>query len=237
MSTKEEFNGPVSGEWTERGVYLSKAADLFGNSSLIAMRTEAAEKFLREKGQAPEIFSYSSSLSGAARNRELCDRLTGEERQAWIRWCNARTALSLDLRTSLMFGTLRAFGDPGHAGAVPQWIPLRSWQFLHIDPDDNNTASGGGITYWFVRVVDPSTTSSLKPSKRRGGKDYAAQDQPLIKEMHRLLTITPPAVGGVWEATDSVADQAAGGGQRDSKRKRLMERYSEVFRTEHYGKD
>jgi hypothetical protein len=72
---------------------------------------------------------------------------------------------------------------------------------------------------------------------RRGGKDYEAQDWPLIKEMHRLLTAPLPTANSVWEATDAVVARAAGGGTLDAKRKRLLRRYSEALRAERFGKD
>jgi len=77
----------------------------------------------------------------------------------------------------------------------------------------------------------------ISPRQHRGGKNYAAQDQPLIEEMHRLLMATPPKATSPWEATDAVAVRAVGGGTIDARRKRLLGRYSEAFSPERYGKD
>jgi len=62
----------------------------------------------------------------------------------------------MDVQTRLHFGTLRAFGDPQHAGANPEWTPVRSWIHLHLDPSQHVVVRGEGVAYWYVKVIDPS---------------------------------------------------------------------------------
>jgi hypothetical protein len=52
----------------------------------------------------------------------------------------------------LLYGKLRAFGDPLRAGAQPEWIPPRLWHHLKLDQNDPYRLSGAGTTYWHVKV-------------------------------------------------------------------------------------
>ncbi len=56
----------------------------------------------------------------------------------------------------LIRGELFAFGDPEVTGAHPVWIAPRQWRQLRFDPlDIGQKVSGGGATFWNVRVLDP----------------------------------------------------------------------------------
>ena len=86
----------------------------------------------------------------------------------------------------------------------------------------------------------PITGPSAEPPAakvRRGGADYRARDEPLCREMHRLVIAsgdTPHRAA--WE----VVDRAAGHGTLQSKIKRLLKNYAVLFRpdaTEQNGKD
>jgi hypothetical protein len=78
------FSGKVTPDWIERGVFLSKAALQFGHPEFADKARAAAERFaeLRD-GETPEMFEWSSLLSGEARDKELLDRLYGDQKEAW----------------------------------------------------------------------------------------------------------------------------------------------------------
>lgn len=57
--------------------------------------------------------------------------------------------------------------------------------------------------------------------QRRGGMSYAEQDAPLIDKMERMLDAGEAP--NRWQAALAVANQAAGGGQLESKARRLLE--------------
>jgi hypothetical protein len=65
------------------------------------------------------------------------------------------------------------------------------------------------------------------------GISFAALDRPLIEDMHRMLTATPPEAANPWQAALVVSQRATGHGGPISKSKRLLSRYSAAFRTEH----
>jgi hypothetical protein len=153
--------GEVTPEWLDRGVSLSKAAEAFGNRGFAERHKAAAEKFasLRD-GETPEMFIQTSRLSGVDRDRELRAKLADEQRLVWGEYRECQDALRRDLCFKLAWGgTLLAFGDPRHPGANPEWIPERTWFHLKIDWDEKDVARGEAITYWYVRVVDPSRFS------------------------------------------------------------------------------
>jgi hypothetical protein len=158
MVAIKELSGKVTPDWLDRGVLLSKAAEAFGDLTFAGRCKAAAEKFASLRGgETPEIFSWSSCLSGAERDRELRAKLAGEQRLVWREYRACQDALRRDLWFKLAWGgTLLAFGDPGHPGAEAQWIPERTWVHLKIDWDEKDIARGEGIAYWYVRVVDPS---------------------------------------------------------------------------------
>jgi hypothetical protein len=68
----------------------------------------------------------------------------------------------------------------------------------------------------------PPEASEALPARRRApcGLDYSNSDAPLIKEMQRLIT-TGEARSN-WDAALAVADRAEGGGNTESKAKRLL---------------
>lgn len=72
---------------------------------------------------------------------------------------------------------------------------------------------------------------SLRPPKnmgrRQGVGGFAKDDQPLIVEMHRLLT--EGTAGSVHAAAVAVASRAKGGSQVESKVKRLIGRYGTTY--------
>lgn len=66
-----------------------------------------------------------------------------------------------------------------------------------------------------------------KPGRKKGSGSFLALDEPLVAEMRRLVeqgeALSP------WEATEKVVQQAVGAGTEESKRRRLLTRYSEKF--------
>jgi hypothetical protein len=69
------------------------------------------------------------------------------------------------------------------------------------------------------------------------GINYREADQPLIEEMHRMLTARPRVARNVWDVALAVSEHAQGHGTGTSKAKRLLDRYSAAFSTERDGKD
>jgi hypothetical protein len=70
----------------------------------------------------------------------------------------------------LLRGELRAFGDPGKAGAWPEWIAPRAWRDLKRDPENEERFEGGGNVYWHVHVLPKELatgeSNSSDPSAR-----------------------------------------------------------------------
>ncbi len=68
-------------------------------------------------------------------------------------WWEANDLHTPILLQRLLRGELRAFGDPGRAGAWPEWIAPRAWQDLKRDPGNKQRFEGGGNVYWHVKVL------------------------------------------------------------------------------------
>jgi hypothetical protein len=92
------LSGKVTLDWIERGVWLSKAALQFGNPMFVNKARAAAERFaeLRD-GETTEMFEWSSLLSGAARDKELLNRLYGDQKEAWLDYYTNRDAAERDI--------------------------------------------------------------------------------------------------------------------------------------------
>lgn len=162
----EIFSGNVTPEWINRGVYLSRAALEFGNPIFGVPAREAAERFaeLRD-GETTEMFEASSQLSGEARNKELLARLVGDEKEAYLHYYINRNSAARSVWFNLGWdGTLLAFGANGAPNKELEWIPMQAWYWLHPDPAKKDVVGGEGMTYYYVRVVDPRRHVDRAPS-------------------------------------------------------------------------
>jgi hypothetical protein len=84
-------------------------------------------------------------------------------------------------------------------------------------------------------VQVPLTRAAPTPQRKHGGRDYRQEDRPLVVEMREL--IEAGTARSPFHAAQQVSQRAAGGGIPLSKEKRLVGRYSEVFRSEPNGVD
>lgn len=214
------------------GVWLSKAAAEFADQDLVHAMKSAASAFKALRPDPPEAFR---------RHPELLEELTATERLAWNHWRDCQDRVDIDfLVHRLMHGVLFAFGDKEFAGNGAEWIPVRAWAAFDFDRNDKNAiVRSDGLRYRFVKVVPASialtsvTPSSTVPrsSRRRppSRTDYTADDRPLVKEMHRMLTAEPAEAKDVQDAARRMEAKAKGNGTSDSKVKRLMKKYSAMF--------
>ncbi|HTW71155.1 MAG TPA: hypothetical protein VME47_14790 [Acetobacteraceae bacterium] len=187
-----------------------------------------------------------------------------DARRAMADYFDNRHGAECNVWFDLRHCTLRAFGSPQSPAARPEWIAAPAWQVLKPALfERRNFIQGGNVNFWNVAVVDPSrkpapvdlprafdsagaASVSLPPKggmarPKVRGVDYAAKDQPLIEEMHRMLTADPPEARNVWNAALAVSERADGQGNGISKAKRLQKRYSAqysaAFSAGHDGKD
>ena len=114
------------------------------------------------------------------------------------RW--GREPLLLFLVASLQRGDAIAFGDPERAGTPPEWIATRLWQDLAPDAANDRLFSGGGSTFWNVRVVDPaavqgkaralaSPSGEESPEKvggRQGGRPRLSAFTAFVREVVKI---------------------------------------------------
>jgi hypothetical protein len=160
------FSGKVTPDWIKRGVFLSRAALHFGNPGFVNRARAAAERFkeLRD-GETTEMFEGSSLLSGKARDKELLDRLYGDQKKAWLDYYTNRDAAEQALWFDLAWeGRFLAFGANETPNKELEWIPVQAWYWLHPDPAKKDVVSGEGIKFYYVRVVDPGLYSDHPPS-------------------------------------------------------------------------
>jgi hypothetical protein len=149
------FEGKVSNEWFNRGVWLCQAAEAFGDDDEIAQFRQHVKRFaeLRD-GVTPEMFEGSSNLSGEAR-KKLWDRLVfDEEKDAFRLYLTFKERLQITLKNKLYSGSLVACGARGAPDADFTWIPTRAWFYLRLHLDEGNVVRGEGTVYFHVRVVN-----------------------------------------------------------------------------------
>ncbi len=105
----------------------------------------------------------------------------------------------------LLNGTVRAFGDPGRAGAAPEWIAPRVWRGLKPNAANGHLFEGCGCIYWNVRVMDragflaqmeieadnnqdaspPAQGTPKLPAKSQGGRPRSEKFYVFAREMVR----------------------------------------------------
>jgi len=159
------FTGTVSPEWLSQGVRFSDAWRAF-ETSFRAEAIQAEKEFAELHRLLPELYTHRSKFWDPARDPELRNALHGPARDAWVRYCSHRTgAHQMVIGRLTMDGSLRAFGDPGYAGAPPEWIQPRAWQHLSADETKADVLRSESRSYWCVRVVDPATAPQTGPSK------------------------------------------------------------------------
>ena len=146
------FDGKVSNEWFDRGAWLFQAAETFADDHQIAQFRQQVERFaeLRD-GETPQMFEGSSNISGAARKKELLNRLVfDEERNAFRLYLAFKDLLQMTLKNKLGSGSLVAFGARGAADADFIWIPPQAWHYLDLHLDEGDVVRGEGMAYCHV---------------------------------------------------------------------------------------
>ena len=78
-----------------------------------------------------------------------------------------------------------------------------------------------------VALAEPPIESRRRRGRPSGSGSFQAVDEPLIEEMQSLIATTPSL--SIHGAADRVADRAQGSTERESRIKRLMQRYSDKF--------
>jgi hypothetical protein len=81
----------------------------------------------------------------------------------------------------------------------------------------------------------PQAQAPARESSRPASNSLATLDGPLVEKMHEL--IQTGQARNPWDAALTLCGEAAGGGEPQSKAKRLSKRYSERFSAEPSGKD
>ncbi len=147
------FTGPIP-DWVDperEGWTFLAAVTIFGQEGLsaeIEAATRAENIHLQREGWGPEF-----QTSHVIPNRPF---MMPDVQEVW--WeDNAspyRSRATPYFIQSLLNGTARAFGDPGRAGAAPEWIAPRVWWGLKPSVSNRYLFEGGGCIYWNVRVVD-----------------------------------------------------------------------------------
>jgi hypothetical protein len=74
---------------------------------------------------------------------------------------------------------------------------------------------------------DADKEAERKPAAPVSSRGFGRQDAPLVQEMREHIVAERADVP--WAATALVVDRAAGGGNEDSKRKRLLGRFLQTF--------
>jgi hypothetical protein len=246
------FTGKVSAEHQRQGEWLRDAAEAFGDPSDVERLHDAVARFSALADEvSPEAFRVMAKQPGPPGDRELRNLMPREQQRAWDKFLGAESILHINLMSRLMFGSLRANGRPQSPAADLEWIHSRIWLHLKFDVDRNNTASGEGLKYWYVRVVDPirlttadagqTAATAAQPKRARGsrvhGTNWREADMPLAQEMNQMLTSVPPIASNPWDAALRVSEKALGKGNGTSKAKRLHKLYSDTFRAGRDGKD
>ena len=109
------------------------------------------------------------------------------------------------LLQQLLRGELRAFGDPGKAGAWPEWIAPRAWRDLKLDPSNSERFVGGGNIYWHVHVLSAELVASdSAASALLADPPATAADAPEQPALAGALTGNLPK-GDRWSAFDTLS--------------------------------
>jgi hypothetical protein len=74
------------------------------------------------------------------------------------------------------------------------------------------------------KVEIPQERLPARPPRTATRRGFAEEDEPLVEEMHRQ--ISAGEAKNPWQATNAVADRAAGPGTLHSKRQRLLKRFT-----------
>ncbi len=153
-SREQDFTGPVPERWCAEGAWrgvwdFDDAASILSQDEL--HRLVQINSFHEPPGshimpQPRDI--YAPGLA-----------------EAWWEPNDMHTPILLQ---RLLRGELRAFGDPGQAGAWPEWIAPRTWRDLRRDPGNEQRFEGGGNVYWHVRMVPRDVVLGKAADASRG---------------------------------------------------------------------
>jgi hypothetical protein len=179
----DSFSGRVSSEWFDRGAWLSQAAETFADDHQIALYRQQVERFaeLRD-GETPQMFEVFSNVSGPLRKKELINCLVFQEEKDTFRlYLTFKDLLQMNLKNRLNSGSLVAFGARGAADADFIWIPPQAWFYLRFHFDEGNVVRGEGMTYWYVRVINPCTAIGAAASQAQTPEVQKQEVKPLFQ--------------------------------------------------------